>query len=187
MKNDLIIRCLVCGQKNRIPFSRLNDLPLCGRCGSPIDELISVCLECGTKNRIPDDRLNDRPICGKCGVPLYHGDVVSVDDQSFSQEIMSFPGPVLVCFWAPWCVSSRTTMPLLEKLASRYGGGIRIARLNIENNSSIPKKYGIEHTPSFLFFRDGQLASKVEGVFTSEAIEKKLHAIFKKNLESTHA
>jgi len=66
-----IVRCLRCGQKNRIFRSRLKDRPVCGRCGFFLDELIVQCLHCGAKNRIPEDRLQDLPLCSKCKKPLY--------------------------------------------------------------------------------------------------------------------
>jgi len=49
----------------------LKDRPVCGRCGSPLDELIVQCLNCGTKNRIPEDKVQDLPLCAKCKAPLY--------------------------------------------------------------------------------------------------------------------
>lgn len=66
-----IIRCLRCGQKNRIFRNRLKDRPICGRCGFLLDELVVQCLNCGAKNRIPEDRLDDFPLCAKCKAHLY--------------------------------------------------------------------------------------------------------------------
>ncbi|HOO91173.1 MAG TPA: hypothetical protein PLA74_10165 [Syntrophales bacterium] len=74
LKNYFIVRCLRCGQKNRIFRDRLKDRPICGRCGFPLDELIVKCLHCGTKNRIPEDRLQELPLCAKCKMPLYYED-----------------------------------------------------------------------------------------------------------------
>jgi len=70
MPDDVIIRCLNCGTKNRIPKQKLQGRSICGKCGASLDELIIRCLKCSTKNRIPEDRLNQRPLCGKCHEPL---------------------------------------------------------------------------------------------------------------------
>ena len=67
-----VVRCLRCGQKNRISRHRLKDRPVCGGCGFFLDELIVQCLHCGAKNRIPENRLNDLPLCSKCKKPLYY-------------------------------------------------------------------------------------------------------------------
>ncbi|MFB3924944.1 MAG: hypothetical protein ACE14T_02730 [Syntrophales bacterium] len=69
--NEIIIRCLKCGQKNRIPPDRLSKKMLCGKCHSRLDELIVQCFICGAKNRVSDEKLQARPICGRCRLPLY--------------------------------------------------------------------------------------------------------------------
>ncbi len=71
------------------------------------DSFIVRCLQCGTKNRIPAHRQIEQGICGKCGARLpsaqsYYDRPVVVSDRNFAAEVMSFPGPVLVEFTAPW-------------------------------------------------------------------------------------
>ena len=75
LQNYFIVRCLRCGQKNRIFRDRLKDRPVCGQCGFLLDELIVQCLHCGAKNRIPENRLQELPLCAKCKVPLYYEDM----------------------------------------------------------------------------------------------------------------
>jgi thioredoxin 2 len=55
-EKQMVVRCLNCGTKNRIPETRLHDRPLCGKCGAVLDEMIIRCLKCGTKNRVPASR-----------------------------------------------------------------------------------------------------------------------------------
>jgi thioredoxin 2 len=72
LQNYFIVRCLRCGQKNRIVRTRLKDKPVCGSCHAPLDELIVRCLNCGVKNRITEYRPHNLPLCARCGQPLYH-------------------------------------------------------------------------------------------------------------------
>jgi thioredoxin 2 len=72
LQNYFIVRCLRCGQKNRIVRTRLKDKPVCGSCHAPLDELIVQCLHCGVKNRITEYRPHNLPLCARCGQPLYH-------------------------------------------------------------------------------------------------------------------
>jgi len=72
LQNYFIVRCLRCGQKNRIVRTRLKDKPVCGSCHAPLDELIVRCLHCGVKNRISEYRPHNLPLCARCGQPLYH-------------------------------------------------------------------------------------------------------------------
>lgn len=181
----MIIRCLNCGTKNRIPRQRLQDKPTCGHCKAPLDEMIIRCLSCGAKNRMPEDRLNDKPKCGKCGVPLVvrneQGQPVTVTDASFASEVISAHGSVLVDCWAPWCAPCRTIAPILDELADKYAGGVKIAKLNVDENPMIASQYTIQSIPTMLLFRDGKLVNRLVGALPREEIERHLLTIMKTN------
>jgi len=178
-ETDFIIRCLRCGTKNRIPPDRLGLKPRCGQCGARLDELIIRCMNCGTKNLIHEDRIHDRPICGKCGTLLYLAEAVTVSDNTFESEVKSFPGPVLVCCWAPWCVLCKSAMPTIDQLTVKYGGGVKIAKLNIDENPKTVSQYTITKTPTCLLFKHGQLVDTLTGAKTKEELEKQIHRILK--------
>jgi thioredoxin 2 len=183
--DQMIIRCLNCGTKNRIPKQRLQDKPSCGHCKSPLDEMIIRCLNCGTKNRMPEDRINDQPKCGKCGSPLVNqseqGHPVDVTDATFSKEVISSATSVLVDCWAPWCAPCRTVAPILDELAQKYAGGVKIAKLNVDENPMIASQYTIQSIPTMLLFRDGKMINRLVGALPKEEIEKHLLAIMKTN------
>ena len=181
LRNYFIIRCLRCGQKNRISRDSVNLRPMCGRCGAHLDELIVQCIECGTKNRISEERLSDRAICSKCGVPLYQGSVSRISDESFNGEVISFPGPVLVCLWSFENKSFRRVLKLIEQIASKYAGGVKIAQMNKENNPRTFLEYAIVKTPTFLFFKDGSPVKKIEKTATLEEIDDCLQSVIKDN------
>jgi thioredoxin 2 len=142
-----------------------------------MDEFVIVCLKCGTKNRVQESRFNDRPICGKCKSPLYSGRIAEVSDDTFESEVIMFPAPVLVCFWSPDCASCKVVIAYLEKIASRYAGGIKIAKLNTKKNGVTTEKYAIGGIPAFLFFKNGTVADKITGVATKEEIEIRLKSV----------
>jgi len=185
IENQMVIRCLNCGTKNRIPKERLHDRPHCGKCHAVLDEMIIRCLKCGTKNRMPENRLNDLPLCGKCRTKLVitgdQGRPVEVTDSTFSREILSAPGSVLVDCWAPWCGPCRTVSPILDELASKYAGGVRIAKLNVDENPLTASRYEVRSIPTMLLFKDGHLINTLVGALPKETIEQHLISIMKTN------
>jgi len=184
-EKQMVIRCLNCGTKNRIPKERLHDQPLCGKCGATLDEMIIRCLRCGTKNRMPENRLSEQPLCGKCGTALVvtgeQGRPVEVTDSTFSREVLSTPGSVLVDCWAPWCGPCRTVAPILDELASKYAGGVRIAKLNVDENPLTASRYDVRSIPTMLLFKDGKLVNSLVGALPKETIEQHLISIMKTN------
>lgn len=182
---DLIIRCLHCGAKNRIPKERMRHRPVCGRCRSNLDDMIIRCLNCGKKNRMPENRLHDRPFCGSCGAPLVVMGAqfypLDITDGTFAREVLTQRSSVMVDCWAPWCGPCRLAAPILDELASKYAGGVKIAKLNVDENPITASQYHIHSIPTLLLFKDGALVTSLVGLKTKEEIERHILAVMKKN------
>jgi len=134
---------------------------------------------------MPEDKLHKRPLCGKCGVPLVvgtdTGQPLDVTDGTFSREVLSHPGSVLMDCWAPWCAPCRMLTPILEELASKYAGGIKIVKLNVDENPLTASKYHIQNIPTMLLFKDGKIVNRLVGVLPKAEIERYLLSIMKTN------
>ena len=145
------------------------------------ESLMIKCNRCGAKNRIPANRLHDRPICGRCKTRLpltFHSDrPVEVTDATFRQEVLSFPGPVLVDCWAPWCGPCRMVAPILDQLASQYAGRIKVAKLNVDENPATASQYGIRSIPTLLLFNKGKEVNKLIGALPKAEIERHLSVL----------
>ncbi|MBN1474445.1 MAG: thioredoxin [Syntrophaceae bacterium] len=185
MPDNVIIRCLKCGTKNRIPNKKFQGRSVCGKCGAPLDELIIPCLKCGTKNRVAEDKLTKKPLCGKCGDPLVitqqKAKPLDVTDNTFAREVLASDISVLVDCWAPWCGPCRALSPILDELASDYASGIKVAKLNVDENPMTASQYGIQSIPTMLFFKEGKLVQRLNGALPKEEIERNLLSIIKTN------
>jgi thioredoxin 2 len=185
MPDNVIIRCLNCGTKNRIPNQKFQKRPTCGHCHAPLDDLIIRCLKCGTKNRMSEEKLHQKPLCGRCHEPLVipQDEIkpVEVTDDSFTREVLVADTSVLVDCWAPWCGPCQKLTPIMEELASAYANGVKIAKLNVDENPVTASQYGIRSIPTMLFFKDGKLVQRLVGALPKEEIEKNILSIIKTN------
>ena len=178
MPDNVIIRCLHCGTKNRIPHKKLQGRSVCGKCGASLDELIIPCLKCGTKNRMHEDRLNQKPLCGKCHEPLVISQqkitAFEVTDNTFTREVLTSDTSVLVDCWAPWCAPCRTLSPIIDELASDYANGVKVVKLNVDENQQTSMKYRIMSIPTMLVFKNGVLIDQFVGAMPKDMIIQKL-------------
>ena len=95
--------------------------------------------------------------------------MISVSDDSFEAEVLNSPIPVLVDFWAEWCGPCKMIAPLLEEIAEIYKDKIKVAKLNIDNNSATPQQYGIRGIPTLMLFSEGEsVATKVGAISKSQ-------------------
>jgi thioredoxin 2 len=147
----------------------------------PANNFIIQCMNCGTKNRVPQNRIKDRPLCGKCRKPLpapkVSSNPVMVTDQTFQNEVLSFPGPVLLDCWAPWCGPCKMVAPILDQLAREYAGRAKIAKLNVDQNPMTAARYQVLSIPTLLFFKNGRLINTLPGALQKPKIERQLRAI----------
>jgi thioredoxin 1 len=82
-------------------------------------------------------------------------DYLIVTDDNFEREVLQSSIPVVVDFWASWCIPSQMMLPVIEKLSQEYDSKVKIRKLNVDQNPQTREKYKILGCPSFLFFKNG--------------------------------
>jgi thioredoxin 1 len=95
--------------------------------------------------------------------------IVYLSDDSFDSDVLQADHPVLVDYWAEWCGPCKMIAPILEEIADEYDGRLTVAKLNIDDNSNTPPKYGIRGIPTLMLFKDGAVeATKVGALSKSQ-------------------
>jgi thioredoxin 1 len=99
---------------------------------------------------------------------------VAVTDSSFAQDVLSAPGPVLVDFWAEWCAPCRMIAPILEQLAAEQGDGLKVVKLDVDQNPRVPNQYGVQGIPTLILFRNGEPVERIVGFLPKPALLNRL-------------
>lgn len=100
-------------------------------------------------------------------------------DANFDAEVLNSPTPVLVDFWAEWCMPCRMLAPTIDKIATEYAGKVKVGKLDTDANRDVSMKYGISAIPTVLLFQGGQVKQKFVGLRKEADFKEALDSINK--------
>ena len=90
--------------------------------------------------------------------------ITEFTDQNFEQEVIKSSVPVLVDFWAEWCMPCRMLAPTIEKIAKEYDGRIKVGKVDTDANRDTALKYSISNIPTVILFQNGQATQRFVGL-----------------------
>ncbi len=99
---------------------------------------------------------------------------VIVTDDNFEKEVLQSDIPVLVDFWAEWCVPCKMVEPVVDQIAQEYAGKLKIGKVDVDSNPQISMKYGIRSIPTLLIFKNGKPVDQIIGAVPKKNILQKL-------------
>lgn len=91
--------------------------------------------------------------------------------ENFQAEVLNSDIPVLVDFYADWCGPCKMMAPLVEKMAEKYEGRMKIGKLNVEEAMEIAEKYRVMNIPTFIFFKNGEAVEIHVGGMSANDLE----------------
>jgi thioredoxin 1 len=97
-------------------------------------------------------------------------------DQNFESEVLKSETPVLVDFWAEWCMPCRMLAPTIDKIARDYAGKVKVGKVDTDSNRDVSIKYGISAIPTVILFKNGQVAQKFVGLRQEKDFKEVLDA-----------
>ena len=99
---------------------------------------------------------------------------VKLTDGNFNQEVLKSDRPVLVDFWAQWCMPCLMVAPIVKEIAKAYEGKLKVGKLNVDDGRNIASNYGIRGIPTLLVFKNGEVVDEIIGFAPKEEIEMKI-------------
>jgi thioredoxin 1 len=105
------------------------------------------------------------------------GDVVTVTNDSFAQDVEQAKGVVMVDFWATWCGPCKIVGPIVEELATEFDGKATFAKVNTDENPDLASRFGIRGIPTLIFFKNGKNVDQLVGAVPKAQLVEKLNAL----------
>ncbi len=99
---------------------------------------------------------------------------VHVTEQDFDAQVLKAAEPVLVDFWAEWCAPCRMIAPIVEDLAQEYEGKVKVAKVDVDDNSGIANRYGIMSIPTLAIFKGGEMVERLVGYMPKPELKRRL-------------
>jgi thioredoxin 1 len=103
--------------------------------------------------------------------------VVEFNDSNFETEVLQSEQPVLVDFWAEWCVPCRMLAPTIDKIADAYAGKVKVGKVDTDSNREVAMKYQINAIPTVILFQGGRVAQKFVGMKQEKEFKEALDSL----------
>lgn len=103
--------------------------------------------------------------------------VLELTDGNFESEVIKSDRPVLVDFWAEWCMPCRMLAPTIDELAAQFAGKIKVGKVDTDANRETATSYQINAIPTVILFKDGEVAQKFVGVTPKKQFEQTINDV----------
>lgn len=95
---------------------------------------------------------------------------VQLNENNFARDVLQSPTPVLVDYWAEWCGPCRAVAPVVESIAEKYAGRLKVGKLNVDENPNLAMQHNIRSIPTLILFKNGQPAAMQVGSLSTSQL-----------------
>lgn len=103
--------------------------------------------------------------------------MLEITQDNFEKEVLQSKEPVVIDFWAPWCMPCKIIAPSVEKIATELAGQVKVAKSNVDEAPEIATNLSVLNIPTLVVFKSGKEVARIIGVNSKEAIESKIKSI----------
>ena len=96
------------------------------------------------------------------------------NESNYENEVIRSDIPVMIDFYAEWCGPCRMMSPVVEQFANDYAGKVKIGKVNVDEESSLALRFGVQSIPNFVFIKDGKVVDNVIGAMPREVLNRRL-------------
>ena len=98
--------------------------------------------------------------------------MIKLTDAEFENQVINSEKPILVDYWAEWCGPCKMIAPILEEIANEMSDKVLVGKLNVDENSQTPPKYGIRGIPTLILFKNGEAVGTHVGALSKSDLVK---------------
>jgi thioredoxin 2 len=134
--------------------------------------LLVACPQCHSLVRVPGARAGEHPKCPRCKAQILTRMPVALDAAAFTAHVERATLPALVDFWAPWCGPCRMMAPVLDRTAAERATGLRVAKVNTDEQPQLAARFGIRSIPTLILFREGRELARQAGAADAASLSR---------------
>jgi thioredoxin 1 len=102
---------------------------------------------------------------------------LEVNENNFEAEVVNSKTPVLVDFWATWCMPCRMLAPVVDEVAAEFAGRVKVVKVNVDNGQTLAAKFGVSSIPTLITLKNGQVVDRTVGVQPKATIAARLNNV----------